>query len=916
MKELYPYTPRKTNHGRLERYFVARNDLLEELLASLRQQAKAKSLQHWMILGSRGLGKSHLAALLYHRIKNTPALQAKWTPLLMDEEEPEVFSLPTLLARIVAVLGEELRAVAPEKANEVLNFLDHLRQATLSPDHLYEDIIAYLKDFTNLNKKRIVVFLENTDDLFTKSIKSDLEIKKLRHLLLQHNFLLFIATSPTFFERIGKQKEPLYGLFRLRHLELLDFEQSMDLMCRWAEEAKNGEMLARLRRPDFRIRVLNHLTGGNPRLLLFLYLTLSSQKEMESAAEAFGKLLEHDLTGFYLSRMRDIPEQAKPIVVALAKSRINLTQKEIAERTFLPIRSMGTHINRLEKSGLVRAFTKKAGKNTLYGLTDHLFRLWHQWRTGWREREVIQALVEFLAIWYRERELVSLAGGKGMAAWYARQALEYRHEEEFQSRLELVQKEGMADLTEHLQKGDYQGIFHLVESLSDFGLDLEPWIEELEKEMFYRGPKESHLKLLAQWENQEIEIAEKPQEGDRKKRLLKRIKQLRALVEIAKGRPIVQIHVREFEDGELVNLVGQFKLKAKDYSDAEEAYQRAVELAPDYSAAWNNLGVARGGQGNYAGAEEACRRAVELAPDDSAAWNNLGVARGGQGNSAGEEEAYQRAVELAPDDSEAWYNLGAVRGRQGNHAGAEEAYQRAVELTPDNSAAWNNLGVALYYQWNFKESKKALVKATEIKPKDINTYANLVEIHVVSQGRLDALKRLDRSLKLKKIEAYVRATLHLFRAIALTSEENKPAAIQALKNGQKWIDKLDPNTQAEQRQSILAALMDSLQDLILPETWKVVNNYLTLMAGSAPKVHEVIGRLEHVVQYYKELEFETGEKAVRRDKAASRAQRILDRLPTEERGPIEEMVKEVATNIKRWRKAPKTARASKKKLNM
>ena len=370
------------------------------------------------------------------------------------------------------------------------------------------------------------------------------------------------------------------------------------------------------------------------------------------------------------------------------------------------------------------------------------------------------------------------------------------------------------------------------------------------------------------------------------------------------------------DDSEAWYNLGAVRGRQGNHAGAEEAYQRAVELAPDDSEAWYNLGAVRGRQGNHAGAEEAYQHAFELAPDDSVAWNNLGVARGRQGNYAGAEEIFQRAVELNPDDSAAWYNLGVARSRQGNHASAEEAYQRAVELTPDNSAAWNNLGVALYYQWNFKESKKALVKATEIKPKDINTYANLVEIHVVSQGRLDALKRLDRSLKLKKIEAYVRATLHLFRAIALTSEENKPAAIQALKNGQKWIDKLDPNTQAEQRQSILAALMDSLQDLILPETWKVVNNYLTLMAGSAPKVHEVIGRLEHVVQYYKELEFETGEKAVRRDKAASRAQRILDRLPTEERGPIEEMVKEVATNIKRWRKAPKTARASKKKLNM
>ena len=85
------------------------------------------------------------------------------------------------------------------------------------------------------------------------------------------------------------------------------------------------------------------------------------------------------------------------------------------------------------------------------------------------------------------------------------------------------------------------------------------------------------------------------------------------------------------------------------------------------------------------------------------------------------------------------------------------------------------------------------------------------------------------------------------------------------------------------------------------------------MAESAPNVHEIIGRLEYVVQYYKELEFEPGEKAVRRDKAADNAQRILDRLPSEERGPIEEMVKEVEVNINRWRKIKKTAKTKTKK---
>ncbi len=107
--------------------------------------------------------------------------------------------------------------------------------------------------------------------------------------------------------------------------------------------------------------------------------------------------------------MRDLSNQVQPIVVALAESSGSLTQTEIARLTFLPAKSIGTAM-RLEQDGLVRAVSEKKGKNTLYALTDQLFRLWHQWCTRTDERRVIKAVVEFLAVWYRKRQLIQWSG--------------------------------------------------------------------------------------------------------------------------------------------------------------------------------------------------------------------------------------------------------------------------------------------------------------------------------------------------------------------------------------------------------------------------------------------------------------------------------------------------------------------------
>ena len=108
MSTFFPYTPRQETFEGLRACFVARQHLLNELLQSIREQSQEKNLQHWMIIGSRGLGKSHLIALLYHSVKQDSELAERWVPLLMKEEEQGVFSLHTLFTRILTVLAEEV----------------------------------------------------------------------------------------------------------------------------------------------------------------------------------------------------------------------------------------------------------------------------------------------------------------------------------------------------------------------------------------------------------------------------------------------------------------------------------------------------------------------------------------------------------------------------------------------------------------------------------------------------------------------------------------------------------------------------------------------------------------------------------------------------------------------------------------
>ena len=191
---------------------------------------------------------------------------------------------------------------------------------------------------------------------------------------------------------------------------------------------------------------------------MFLYMAIYGLGGIETAVVTFSKLLEEDLSNYYLSRMRDLSNQVQPIVLALAESEHNLTQSEIARRTFLPSRSIGTAMVRLENDGIVRPVTSKKGKNTLYTLTDNLFRLWHQYRTSLRERKVIEALVEFLSIWYKKKELEKWANERCLSGIYCKEAIDFRKSEKFHSYWKNFEIEEDY-VMEYLAKQDYHSLF-------------------------------------------------------------------------------------------------------------------------------------------------------------------------------------------------------------------------------------------------------------------------------------------------------------------------------------------------------------------------------------------------------------------------------------------------------------------------
>ena len=73
---------------------------------------------------------------------------------------------------------------------------------------------------------------------------------------------------------------------------------------------------------------------------------------------------------------------------------------------------------------------------------------------------------------------------------------------------------------------------------------------------------------------------------------------------------------------------GQEAQAGGDFSRAINSYQQAVNAAPDFGAAWNNMGIAlmqRQGDTDFVAAARAFQRAGALLPSDPTPWRNLGL---------------------------------------------------------------------------------------------------------------------------------------------------------------------------------------------------------------------------------------------------------------------------------------------------
>ena len=99
-------------------------------------------------------------------------------------------------------------------------------------------------------------------------------------------------------------------------------------------------------------------------------------------------------------------------------------------------------------------------------------------------------------------------------------------------------------------------------------------------------------------------------------------------------------------------------------------------------------------KGDYKEAIVFLRKAIDLNPEFSEAYYNLGIAYERLGKHKDAIETLKKTIELSPDNSNAYYALGYAYYQQKKYKDAIDAFERTVSLQPSNAFAFQKLGSA------------------------------------------------------------------------------------------------------------------------------------------------------------------------------------------------------------------------------
>lgn len=658
LRALSIYNPAGQDDEVLRAGYLARPQLLAELVEQLRRERPDSVAEHQLIIGQRGMGKTTLLHRLGLAVREDAELEARLLPLTFPEEQYSVGSLKDfwrncLDALIDTVEARKLGDLDPLQAEQ-----DRLERADQDADAA----LAVLLRAQQQHGRRLLLLVDNLDMLFERL--DERESWSLRATLQRPGGPILVAAATHAPEDGFRYDRAFYDFLAIRWLEALRFDEVRTLLDQLAQRHDCQALRAELVRNPQRLIPLQLFTGGNPRTVMLLFRVLAQgldagvQKDVEDLLDLS--------TPLYKARIEALPLQQQRVFISVALAFDPVTAAQVEAQLKLGINTVSAQLNKLLKSGLLR-HGPSAGKRLSFEVAERFFNIWYLMRANRRERHRMLWLARFLRGWYADdpQQLTSVA--ERLLQDDARPAAVHAVLEMTVGIAEalLVRRRAM----DCLPAGQREGYENVVST--------EEW------DRFWR--------MLGQGQAAEAEAA------------------------------IRQVIALDATDAWAWSGLGwALSNQAGRADEAERAYRRAIELDANIAWSWLGLGCLLSGvSGRAVEAEAAYRRAIEIDASDFWVWFKMGEFLAGVPDRVQEAEAaFRRATEIDASNFWVWERLGRLLvALDGRDEEAEAAFRCAIDLDAARVPSWLGLGLVLSRMaGRSDEAECAYRRAIEIDP--------------------------------------------------------------------------------------------------------------------------------------------------------------------------------------------------------
>ena len=406
MNESFEHPIRKANPGTFQsddeviRQFVVRTRELATVLEVLKTNVDASSCQHVLLVAPRGRGKTMLLARVAAELRTKAPLARHLLPVRFMEDSHEIFDMTDFWLECLFYLARE-GAVRDSPIGRELRDTHAALAARLRGEELTEPRArAAVLDAADRLGRKLVFMVENLQNLC-----ADVDEPfgwKLRDVLQSESRIMLLATATSRFAGLDDVDQPFFELFRIERLDRLDREESRRL---W--HVVSGDPVL-----EREIRPLQILTGGSPRLLVFV-ADFARHRSLRQLMEQLVRLID-DHTEYFRSHLEGFAKTERRVYLSTLDLWQPSTPKEITSRARLDVRTVSTMLSRLVHRGAVIA--EGEGRRRRYSGAERLYGIYYKLRRERDDAAVVSNLIRFMAVFYSARELEQMTDNLSMEA--------------------------------------------------------------------------------------------------------------------------------------------------------------------------------------------------------------------------------------------------------------------------------------------------------------------------------------------------------------------------------------------------------------------------------------------------------------------------------------------------------------------